>query len=311
MATDATSLQEILKQGVGGVPVFVIAIVSIVSVVITINAMRYESFSWSKISLILLTLLLEASVVQLFFPLVKAGTFIFGACQGTQTLAFRVYSIVKSREVYNLLAHHKVVSETYGKLFWISVISEIVGTIAGIVGFLVDLHFILFNAGSGNSAAGTALLIIGGIFIFVGYIGYLFFLNILRLAGAPRVIARMVWAQLAQFFLIPLLAGLTLGAVQYLLANFGTSNTAQAVVYVYAVIGIYIATKLTSVTMLGYTIWDICLLSRLQALKEYDETELGSRKGFIIGSHSTYEDNETGSKRTFVSQRNDAEGAEQ
>eukprot|EP00475_Leptophrys_vorax_P033424 TRINITY_DN5247_c0_g1_i1.p1 TRINITY_DN5247_c0_g1~~TRINITY_DN5247_c0_g1_i1.p1 ORF type:complete len:303 (-),score=72.43 TRINITY_DN5247_c0_g1_i1:130-999(-) len=281
MAANGASLQQLLNQDVGGVPVIVIAVVSGVSLLITFNAIRYESMSCAKTILIVSTILLEFSVVQLFYPLVQAGTYIFGACQGIQTLAFRVYSIVKSKEIYNLLARHRVINATYGKLFWVSVVSEVIGTIAGIVGFLIVLHFILNNtgSGSGSSAAGTAFLVIGGFFIFIGYIGYLFFLNILRVAGAPRVITRMVWAQIAQFILLPLLAGMTLGAVQFIITNAGTGNT--AVVYVYAVVVIYVATKLTSVTMLGYTIWDICCLSKDESMKEYDESSLGSRKGFI------------------------------
>eukprot|EP00475_Leptophrys_vorax_P040591 TRINITY_DN7553_c0_g3_i1.p1 TRINITY_DN7553_c0_g3~~TRINITY_DN7553_c0_g3_i1.p1 ORF type:complete len:189 (-),score=53.48 TRINITY_DN7553_c0_g3_i1:30-596(-) len=164
-----------------------------------------------------------------------------------------------------------VLEPGYAKFFFLSICIEVIATACVGVGFLLVLNVLLANGQlnvDGVAISGQVLLIFGGLLLLAGYVLFLFFLFQLSAANAPRVINRMIIAQIGQVIFIPLLIGLTLGTVQNALANANIAVGANAMVI--ALIVSFVVNKLLSTTLIGYTMWDICFFTRANAEKDYD-----------------------------------------
>jgi len=267
---------------VTGVPNVVLAVTAGVCLVISVNGFRYERFSLTRGLLYLFQILLEFAVIELFFPFPGMGPFVYGGAVAVQAILLRIYSLLKSKEVHDLMVQSGVVAEGLSKFFYASIIIEFFATIFIAAGFLMILNVLIANGSlnvGGQAITGQVFLIFGGLILFAGYILYLFFLAQLSSARAPRVINRMILAQVGQFIFVPLLIGLTLGTVQaaFTNANININNN----MLVIALISSFVVNKLLSTTLIGYTFWDICFFNKLDSEKEYDFQNLLSDAQFV------------------------------
>eukprot|EP00475_Leptophrys_vorax_P023692 TRINITY_DN324_c0_g1_i1.p1 TRINITY_DN324_c0_g1~~TRINITY_DN324_c0_g1_i1.p1 ORF type:complete len:285 (-),score=83.89 TRINITY_DN324_c0_g1_i1:34-888(-) len=281
MATAQVQVMNTLTNVIGGVPNVVLAVTAGICLIISLNGFRYERFGAVRGLMYIFQILLEFTVIELFFPFPDMGPFVYAACVAAQALILRIYSLLKSKEIHDLMVTQGVLVAGLAKFFYVSIVIESVATIFVFAGFLLVLNVLLTNGQvnvGGIAITGQVLLIFGGLLLFSGYILYLFFLSQLSAANSPRVINRMIVAQVGQLVFVPLLIGLTLGTVQNAFAN---ANIAVGNALVIALIVSFVVNKLLSTTLIGYTFWDICFFTALDAEKEYDFNGLLNEAQFI------------------------------
>jgi len=264
----ADQVRNHLANLINGVPNIVLAVTAGVCLIISLNGIRYERFSFLRGSLYIVQLLLEFAVIQLFFPITDMGPFFYGGAVAIQALILRLYSMIKSKEIHNGMVKSGEVAASLGRFFWASIVVDVIAVIVLTAGFLMSLNILLMNGTlnvGGQAITGQVLLVFGGLILLAGYILYGFFLGQLFMVRAPRVINRMLIAQFGQFFFVPLLIGLTLGLVQQ---AFNQANINTAGILVNVLIAVFVVNKLLSTTLIGYTFWDICLFTAAESDQE-------------------------------------------
>jgi len=267
---------------VTGVPNVVLAATAGLCLIISLNGFRFERFDCFRGLMYIFQVILEFGVIELFFPFPDMGPFVYGGIVAVQSVIIRIYSILKSKQVHDLMLESGVVQSGLVKFFYASVVIEIIATVLIAAGFLMTLNVLIANGSlnvGGQAITGQVFLIFGGLILFAGYILYVFFLAQLSAARSPRVINRMIIAQVGQFIFVPLLIGLTLGTVQAAFAN--NNINVNNNVLVIALISSFVVNKLLSTTLIGYTFWDICFFNKLDNEKEYDFQNLLGEAQFV------------------------------
>jgi hypothetical protein len=252
-------------------------VVSGISFLIQLNAARYEGCAFRTL-FILLSAILDISVIGLFFPSVvdseifrtiKApnAIVVFVFCNQVQSLLLWVYSLIKASQVESMM-HRARIIDSMRASFNGQLILRVLGLGAVIAGVAV-----LWSTGK---QAGAYIALAGLVMFVVGYIWWIHFLNRLRCSDAPISIKRIFWSSVGEVLFVVVIAGVYLALIHTKLgsiisekASHGDYAVALAFALVYAspiTIGIY---KLIRVGLVGYTIWDILFLSSAEVDQEY------------------------------------------
>jgi hypothetical protein len=247
--------------------VIILASAISVGVIVTLNAIRIEFGKNLRTMYLLLTVLLEICLFVMFAPNKNDAVLGFTVLYVAHTTICLIYGLGRSRSIYKSMQQSKSASGNHNLLFWVAVFFILAGE---------ALTFVFLSS---SKSTNYSTEIIGGvsqISIFIGLCCWIHFLNLLERTGAsPKIIRRMFWGALG----VILLAVITLllliiiffvifneskvnivESVNGILVDRTSSNTiyysliASMIILVLLIFG----NHLCYVTILGYTIWDIC-----------------------------------------------------
>jgi hypothetical protein len=255
-------------------PAVVIALAILIGVAVLANALRFEAGKNVKTALLSLCLLLEALLFLIFLPNPVSAFLGFILIHVVVTALFLVYGLMRSKQIYDSMKQAQTIAGNYSTLFWIGSVCLIVGQVLAFVFFLemISLYHLSW---------------LSQLLMFVGYCCWLHFLNVMRqTAASPRVIRRMFWAAVGVILLAVAFIGASFAFGYAIVNSSGASVSVNGTqvsseirysdvlsslkAYLVLMSIFFMSIHLCYVTLSGYTIWDICKLTKEQWEKDYD-----------------------------------------
>jgi hypothetical protein len=267
--TVASAFKDVLL-----IPTIIFCIAVAVGILVVINAIRFEKGFNLKTILLIICLLLEGLMFIIFYGNPFLAIIGLVLVYLLNSMAFLVYGFIRSKQIYNSMISSNTITHSYNTIFWISVILLFGG----------EILIFVFAALEANITHN--LVWISQLMVFLGFCFWMHFLNMMRkTAASPRVIRRMFWSALG-VILLAILGSIASAvaifiSIQSLVQAFSSGsvqsveNAIQLVkntlIIVLTVITFFFsANHLCYVTMCGYTIWDVCYLTRDKWEKDHD-----------------------------------------
>jgi hypothetical protein len=251
-----------------------------IAILVQLNAVRYEGCAFRSL-LVLLSILLDLTVVGLYFPFqfesdvfnsikVSSPILVFAIANAAQSVLLWIYAVIKGYQVNTLLVESKIVPDRYMRgVFILQLFVRFLG--------LSALAACLFLAVHGKHV--SSYISLSGLIAFVlGYFVWIYYLSQLRKFQIPLAVNRIFWASIGEILFALGMFGLymavlykkidQISGIQLNLEGDYAVALAFAVAYAAPIsMAIY---KLVRVTLVGYTIWDVLFLSKDEVVEEYE-----------------------------------------